>query len=351
MPKWFPCCSSLDCTFFADSLSRASGTPGTDWDSRSGTWTIGNWGGTQRLLGSGAANGLIVGTTPYTAYTGDDEPVVFQTTVLARDWGAKPRLVLSGTDDNTYAYVEFELGPSTSTLRIVDRVSSSDTVLDSVGATGFRLDTPIVLKACLSIDPIGVTALASSSFGASANASGEPLSEWSENYGCGTGNTLPVAFSDYGVYYHEQVKANCWRCCDYDAPACSAAVPQEIQVDVAGFGGAAAALNGSYVVSQRCSYTQVGGRTGHWRYAFASTTAGANYLHLTINYFWPMRRIDAIFSPVDILEAGIGNRVAAWSDTKSTALDCHAFSSLPLYGWLAGTTYSMTGATCVLTTL
>src|SRR5574343_265334 len=319
MTKWFPCCSSLDCTFFADSLSRASGTPGTDWDSRSGTWTIGNWGGTQRLLGSGAANGLIVGTTPYTAYTGDDEPVVFQTTVLARDWGAKPRLVLSGTDDNTYAYVEFALGPSTSTLRMVDSVSSSDTVLESVGASG--------------------------------NASGEPLSEWSENYGCGTGNTLPVAFSDYGVYYHEQVKANCWRCCDYDAPACSAAVTQEIQVDVAGFGGAAAALNGSYVVSQRCSYTQVGGRTGHWRYAFASTTAGANYLHLTINYFWPMRRIDAIFSPVDILEAGIGNRVAAWSDTKSTALDFHAFSSLPLYGWLAGTTYSMTGATCVLTTL
>lgn len=139
---WFPCeCCGGQCDIFDDTFDRAdAATLGGDWDERSGTWNIDT---NEAETGDSNAVAIVDMDHPDAA---DSHVVVVD--FVADDNGDQVRLICTWDNDNQYLFAEAEVGATSGTLRLYERIGGVNTLIDDETVNGLVPNTLHRLEIC-----------------------------------------------------------------------------------------------------------------------------------------------------------------------------------------------------------
>ena len=177
------CCSDFPCPtyyIFVDEFTRSDSTDiGADWTEVAGDWSIAS-----NKLRISSANALALCDVFDASLPNHPMSVVFRMSAN----GDKARVIVNYTDSSNYDFVEFQLGATTSTMRLYTRVGGSNTQIsveyESTAGTSPTTGDDITMEICAHANYI------------SANATWGAAGLFAASRTTNTGNQAAVATGD-----------------------------------------------------------------------------------------------------------------------------------------------------------
>lgn len=247
-----PCCGD-PCNIFSDDF--ATDNLATDWDDRSGTWTVS--GGELHVQD---ADALIVATTEVPAGA---DGVYCHCTISLPSSTDTGRVVIAYDDDDNYWFAELQPGGGIAdgSLILYERSGGTNTSRGSTAVSSFNPNEPMELQLCYADGEFRASAQeAHIDYTATVTIEGTKC-------GVGTGaGTGTRDFDDFLIADHQTDDPECYRCkagCGCVGILCGCVdAPIEATVTLGGFSNGSCAscanLNATFIVS------------GEWTSAFTS---------------------------------------------------------------------------------
>lgn len=214
-----PCCES--CTVFSDGFGTDN--LATDYDQRSGTWTVGS--GT---LSTTSASALLIANTaiPVSQTTAHASAAVLCAT--SSDAG---RVVLAYSDDNNYWFAEVQAGATNGTLKLFQRAGGTNTQRGSTQTlTGYSGGDTATVELCIYNGRV----TANATFGTAVASVGytATVTVASTKGGLGTGSgSSSVTFDQFAISKHKFEDFTCPEC--FGCNNCTA-ISEQMQLTITG---------------------------------------------------------------------------------------------------------------------
>ena len=340
-------CCCIECTQFEDSFTRSNSTNlGSDWSEEAGDWQI---------LGNTLA--VDSGSTVCTCQASLTLPYVILCSVSSTSSTNTAKVIWDYTDTNNYTYLHVTFN-SALQWKIYRKVSGSDTELDSVTVSLTTTGTTIYIKICVT----ATVAFVGASLNTSSYLPYLAADEGASQTECGLGTTTQGSANAIR-FYNFDVETNSSSCSQCRKPCylCSEGYgPQAWQVVINGMAGAGTCDNfdGTWILqkdSGSCQWT-----TGALDFVFDSDCSQTSEIVLKLmsasstQCSYPETHNTAMnvycgYGPPT--ECTVAGCYASFLHTQVGDYDCDSVSGMDVPSHAAGTTCTVSGATCTVTAL